>query len=245
MTAMSATSAQGAPSNATAARTVLLPGSPATYANRAALREMGLRWDPEQHQWHGTTTADRVRILREQLGLEVRCFGTLDPPPRGPSQPRAPAPSLASLVTSARDPTPRPHDSSRTHAEARTIYRVDEEDGAHSRFPEWDVTSGLPDDSCEEDERAEARRIRDLRGRVKAARAVVSATPGLAETLFRDWQKAARFYGRFGITERVFRDGVPPDIDSNKNTTVFVQQSPDRAEEAHAPASTAIPCQSL
>jgi hypothetical protein len=57
-----------------------LPGSPATYVNLAALREMGLRWDPAGHRWHGTTTADRVRGLREGLGLEVRVFGQLEPP---------------------------------------------------------------------------------------------------------------------------------------------------------------------
>jgi hypothetical protein len=36
---------------------------------------------------------------------------------------------------------------------------------------------------------------------LKAARAVVATTPGLAETLARDWQRAARFYARFGITK--------------------------------------------
>ena len=70
------------------------------------------------------------------------------------------------------------------------------------------ITSGLPDDSREADERAVERRLRDLRARVKAARAVVSTTPGLAETLARDWQKAARFYEQFGITEKQFRHGV-------------------------------------
>jgi hypothetical protein len=44
---------------------------------------------------------------------------------------------------------------------------------------------------------------------VKAARAVVATTPGLAETLRRDWRKAARFYARFGITEAMFRRGIP------------------------------------
>jgi hypothetical protein len=40
---------------------------------------------------------------------------------------------------------------------------------------------------------------------VKAARAAVSTTPGLAEHLSRDWQRAARFYARFGISEEMFR----------------------------------------
>jgi len=36
----------------------------------------------------------------------------------------------------------------------------------------------------------------------------VSAAPELAETLASDWQKAARFYSRFGITESQLRCGV-------------------------------------
>jgi hypothetical protein len=68
----------------------------------------------------------------------------------------------------------------------------------------------VPDDSREEDEREAARRLRELRARVKAARSVVSTTPGLADTLQRDWQKAARFYARFGVTEAMFRFGASP-----------------------------------
>ena len=71
-----------------------------------------------------------------------------------------------------------------------------------------ETTSGLPDDSREADEEEAERRLRDLRGRVKAARALVSSTPGLAETLRGDWRKAACFYTRCGLTERQFRNGV-------------------------------------
>jgi hypothetical protein len=84
------------------------------------------------------------------------------------------------------------------------------------------VASGLPDDSREEDERREARQLRDLRGRVKAARAIVTATPGLAETLACDWVKAACFYARFGITERMFRD-----------CTLGLESVADTSESAH------------
>jgi hypothetical protein len=72
-----------------------------------------------------------------------------------------------------------------------------------------EFTSGLPDASWEEDERAADRRLRELRTRVKAARATVAMTPGLADMLARDWCKAARFYARFGISETQFRQGVP------------------------------------
>lgn len=52
------------------------------------------------------------------------------------------------------------------------------------------------------------RRLRDLRGRVKHARAVVASTPRLAEALAGDWRKAAAFYARHGISEAQFRYGV-------------------------------------
>ena len=77
------------------------------------------------------------------------------------------------------------------------------------RFTLAEITSGLPGDSREADERDETRRLRDLRGRVRAARAAISTAPGGEEVLLRDWQKAARFSARFGVTEHQFRHGVP------------------------------------
>jgi len=68
--------------------------------------------------------------------------------------------------------------------------------------------SGLPDDSREADERAGARSLRDVRARVKAARALVASTPGLAETVVSDWRRAARFYSLHGVSESEFRHGV-------------------------------------
>ena len=59
------------------------------------------------------------------------------------------------------------------------------------------------------DERPAERRLRELRARVKVARAVVATTPGLVETLQRHWQRAARFYASFGITEALCQHGVP------------------------------------
>ena len=213
--AMSASNANPFPDLAPAGaalRTVLLPGSPATYANRATLREMGLRWDPVGHRWHGTTTEDRVKVLREQLGLEVRCFGALDTHValKGPAAPKPVTPVLAT--------NHRVHDGSRTHFESRTAFTEsadceEESPTPTRRFSLLEITSGLSDDSREEDERVAARRLLDLRGRVKAARAAISATPGAEEVLHRDWVKAARFYLRFQITEAQFRNGVahPPE----------------------------------
>jgi hypothetical protein len=223
MTAISAQSATETPSTANSLRdlvaslrTVVVPGSPATYANRAALRAIGLRWDPVGRRWHGTTTMDRVRELRERLGLEVRCFGTLEPP-RGPSPPRPPAPvlvaSVAPHMVRERDLARRLHDGSRTHAEARVAYRDTDEEAEEAvtpcrRFSVLEITSGLADDSREADEKHVERLLRDLRARVKLAHGAVSRTPGLKEILAADWKKAARLYARFGVTEETFRKGV-------------------------------------
>jgi len=37
----------------------------------------------------------------------------------------------------------------------------------------------------------------------------IATTLGVAETLLRDWRRAAWFYARFGITEGQFRSGGP------------------------------------
>ena len=224
MTAMSAQSASETPSTANplrdlvaSLRTVVVPASPATYANRAELRAMGLRWDPVGHRWHGTTTTGRARELRERLGLEVRVFGTLEPP-RGPRPPRPPAGvALPSLVVDS-DPVRRARDGSRTHFESRIAFPGTDEDAEEiatptRRFSLLEITSGLPDDSREADERAAERRLRDLRGRVKAARATVAITPNLAEIIESNSRKASRFYARFGISEVAFRNGIPATAD--------------------------------
>jgi hypothetical protein len=197
---------------------VLLPGSPATYANRAFLKGLGLRWDPEGHRWHGIVGAENVRALREQLGLEVRCFGSLEVVTRVvPTPGSRPITSPAPTVVLARSQSqPRVHDGSRTHLEARIAFPAEGEEQGEiitptRRFTLAEITSGTPDDSREEDERTEVRRLHDLRGRVKAARAVVSTIPGLTETLQSDWRRAALFYARNGITQEQFRFGIPAD----------------------------------
>jgi hypothetical protein len=77
------------------------------------------------------------------------------------------------------------------------------------RFTVLEITSGLADDSREADEKQVERRLRDLRARVKLARAAVSRTPGLREVLAVDWKRSANFYARFGVTEETLRNGVP------------------------------------
>jgi hypothetical protein len=189
---------------------VRLPGSARTYEVRDALRGMGLRWDPVSHAWHGRLTMEQGSRLARELGLRpqivptIEAFASQAPAnagQRAPAGPRGPArPRIA-------------HDSTRTRVEARVAFPdadPDKEDGVDSRrFSLLEITSGLPDDSREADERAAARDLRDVRARVKAARALVATTPGMGETLASDWRKAAWFYARFGVTGGQFRRGVP------------------------------------
>ena len=207
MTAMSAQCA--ADVNPFPERTVLLPGSPATYEHRLALRELGLRWDPENHRWHGALSSAAIRELRERHGLVVRCFGSLDPRegpiPVVPPRPMRAVPSRTQLAAL--------RNSSRTRAEAQVVYREADEDAEEiatptQRFSLLDITSGLPDDSREAEEREVEWRLRDLRGQVKAARAVIARRPGLFELLARDPEKSRLFCARRGITEEVLARGV-------------------------------------
>ena len=130
---------------------------------------------------------------------------------------RGPTVSLQLTRPARRFPSPRFGDYSRTRFESRIAFGgPDESEDADEfiatptrQFSLLEITSGLPDDSREADERAAARTLRDLRGRVKAARAVVCRTPGLGETLESDWRKAARFYARFGNTQAQFIHGTP------------------------------------
>jgi hypothetical protein len=219
MTAMSARSASelAAAELATPPRHVSVPGTARTYEVRDRLRELGLRWDPASHAWHGTIRAGEEVVLERELRVRAQVVHPIEAfaadatpaPPAGPKPPE-PRPRAAS------EPRGPPRDGSRTRAEARTGYREGEdEDGeeslVRSRFTVWDTTSGLPDDSREADERTAERTLRDLRGRVKAARAAISRVPGASEVLRADWRREARFLARFGIAQAQFRHGVAAD----------------------------------
>jgi hypothetical protein len=171
-----------------------------------------------------------VRRLRTELGLEIRCFGILEPshrpePPR-PPEPAGPAqvrPTVPANIR-ARDPVPRLRDYSRTRVEARSFYRVEEEPPATRRFSLLDITSGLPDDSREADERGTERRLRDLRGRVEAARTVIARTPGLFEWLALGQGKAVPFCSGYGITARMLVQGVEAgDVDAHDMVDVLAR----------------------
>ena len=178
------------------------------------------------HRWHATTTVQRVRELRERFGLEVRVFGDLEASPRGPTSPKPATPTRPAappIAVPTRDQAWRPHDRSRTRVEARVAFPSLEEPEEiptpTRRFTLLGITSGLPEDSREKDERQEERQMGDLRGRVKVAMSVVARTPGLAQILAKDWRKAARFYVRFGVTEEMFRCGGSRDAPTGQGVT--------------------------
>jgi hypothetical protein len=213
MTAISApqSAREGAnPFPPTATAHIRIPGSARTYEVREVLRGMGLRWDPVSHAWHGTLPAEKGALLGKQLGLRPQVVPTIEmfaPEPRSEPVAAPPRPPTRPPVLT------RPHDSSRTRAEARLAYREHDEDADEfatptRRFSVWEATSGLPDDSREEDERAGALRLLDLCARVKHARAEIARTPRLAELLASDRGRAGMFYSQYRVTEAMLRHGV-------------------------------------
>jgi hypothetical protein len=198
MTAMSARSASElahAELATATCRHVRVPGTARTFEVRDQLRGLDLRWDPATHAWHGTIRAGEEVVLERELRVRaqvvhpIEAFATeaAPAPPAGPRPPEL-------RPHAAGEPRGPPRDGSRTRAEARTAYRDVDEDGdrsIHPRFTVWDTASGLPDDSREADERTAERRLRDLRGRVKAARAALSARPVAQEALRADWRRSA------------------------------------------------------
>lgn len=159
----------------------------------------------------GTSSLAKAKLLSLAAAVEPRAtqpvptealpaVAEVQAPPSRPRGPSGPRPRVK-------------RDGSRTSLEARLVIPLEGEalPTRASRFTLADITSGLQDDSREADERQHTRQLADVRGRVKAARAALSAHPGAEEVLTRDWVKEARFYARFGITQAQFRHGVPAD----------------------------------
>lgn len=213
MTAMSARSASElANAELASRRHVRVPGTARTYEVRDQLRGLGLRWDPATHAWHGIIRAGQEVVLERELHVRAQVVHPIEAfaTDAGPARPAGPEPPRPTPRT-AGGPPGTTRDGSRTRAEARTAYREDTDEEPertiHPRFSIWDTTSGLPDDSREAEERAAERRLRDLRGRVKAARAALSRIPGASDAMRADWRREAAFYARFGITLGQFRYG--------------------------------------
>lgn len=77
---------------------------------------------------------------------------------------------------------------------------------------------------------------------MKAARAVVSRTPGLAQAIAADWQRAARFYARFGISEAQFRHGVrDAEVSEDADLGDSMWSRVDRVAEVRAREAAVLP----
>ena len=103
------------------------------------------------------------------------------------------------------------------------------------------VDRHLPDDSREAEEREAERRLRELRGRVKAVRAVIGSTPGLAEVLACDWRRAARFYARFGVTAELVRHGVLATSEGAEDLAERVKSPADQIGELQPREEAVLP----
>jgi hypothetical protein len=135
-------------------------------------------------------------------------------------------------------------DYSRTRFESRILFpdQGDGDEGWDSRrFSLLDVTSGLPEDSREAEERDAARRLADLRGRVKRARAVIARTPGLFELLAASPEKTVLFCARSGITERMLLRGVESDSNRGEDAADTMTRPIDASTEPRARDGASIP----
>ena len=183
---------------------VLVRGSERTYALRERLRTAGLRWERETRVWSGEVP-DYFLPQMQAEGLPVIPVVPEGDPLDRFAEKGSPVPS-ASPKTPARKPRARPR--------RETPVKVSAEERAEAFLPEhgWtlpDITANLADDSREVDERRVERHLRDLRSRVKAVRALISADPTIRQTLATNPEKAAAFYAIHGVTEAQVRHGVP------------------------------------
>ena len=105
----------------------------------------------------------------------------------------------------ARRPThlPRPRrDGSRTSLEARVAFSGEKGGltGPFSKLTLADITSGLPEDSREADERELAKRRAEQKGRVAAAKKALEGHPEAQQQVLRDQTRLRMFCARFGVT---------------------------------------------
>ncbi len=110
-------------------------------------------------------------------------------------------PTAAAGIPATRAPR---RDASRTRSEARLALRtplVGGEDGFdYRRFSLLDVTSGLPDDSRDEDQHTRTLLERQRQGRVRAAHEALKAHPEARELVMHDQTKQRLFCARYSIT---------------------------------------------
>lgn len=183
---------------------VLVRGSQRTYALRERLRAAGLRWEKEARVWSGQVPDYFLPQMRAE-GLPVIPVVPEGDPLDRFAERGSPVPSAAPKT---------PVRKLRAHPRKEPPVRVSAEERAEAFLAEhgWtlqDITANLADDAREADERRVERYLRDLRSRVKAVRALISADPTIRQTLATNPEKAAAFYAIHGVTEAQVRHGVP------------------------------------
>ncbi len=178
---------------------VSVGAGPASYDHRSELKALHLRWDPNAREWSGVVLGSDIGTL-EGLGLlvEVRSGSVSRPSlPRGPSAPgRQRAPRDAQGGSAPR----RPRDHAKASVEAYLPKGERESLGRLSRFTLLDITSGLADDTREDDQRARAAVEAERKGRVAAALAALEAHAVARAQVFHDQTRCVMFCARFGVT---------------------------------------------
>ena len=188
---------------------VIVRGCERTYELRERLRAIGMKWLPFARAWQGVVAVE-VLPQMEAEGLQV-----VPLVPEGHPLDRF----RESLVEKAPEPlSPRPPaHKPRACARKEAPVKVSAQEQAAGFLQEhnWDtrdITANLSDDDRATDERRVERHLLDLRTRVKAVRALISADPTIRHTLATNPEKAAAFYAIHGVTEAQVRRGVP-DVD--------------------------------
>ena len=192
---------------------VLIHGNQRTFELRERLKAAGLHWLKDTRAWSGSVPCEFVPQM-EAEGLQVVPLVPEGHPldrhmQEWRREQESPAPPSPSPRAPARKPRARP-------GKAVTV-KVSEELRVAAFLPEhgWalqDITANLADDARKADEHRVERHLQDLRSRVKAARALISADPTIRQTLTTNPEKAAAFYAIHGVTEAQVRHGVP-DVD--------------------------------
>ena len=188
---------------------ILIRGDQRTFEFRERLKAAGMHWLPQTRAWSGTVPESFVPQMQAE-GLQVV---PLVPEGHPLDRFRESFVEKALEFPSPRAPVRKPKACARKEASVK----VSPQERAADFLPEhgWtveDITANLADDDRAADERRVERHLRDLRARVKAVRALISADPTIRETLATSREKAKAFYAIHGVTETQVKRGVP-DVD--------------------------------
>ena len=192
---------------------VLVSGDQRSYALRERLKAAGMRWMSDVHAWSGVVPESFVPQMEEEGLRTIPLVPEGHPLDRHMREWRKEQEFPVPTSPSRPDPVRRP----RARPRSEGPVGVSAQEQVTSFLPEhgWDVrdiTANLADDAREADERQVERHLRDLRVRVKAVRALISADPTIRQTLVTNPEKAAAFYAIHGVIESQVRHGVP-DVD--------------------------------